>query len=390
MRWSHIIGAAFFLTLPLTLNAQGPAPKSVKTAEGEWYSSVSVIQRGSTYGTDEWYNWIRADDMPPETRNRSIDTQTTLQLDVTSEGRISSCMILSKSVEPTLDAITCELVLKRGSIKPKQSRPGQGLAEQVIVAVRWWTIADKQYRQMAFAPPPAPPRFAYDVKFEGWPRLKWGGGVKIESFVNLQDYFRRAAVKGKTGVTSIDLIFRDGSLLPDCTVGKSSGHKVLDAAACDAVQSLGFAYSEPCRRCGTRYLPLQFLWNKKQSYIQVPLDEVYQNRWPKLARDPNDPRAVPVFKPQRSTPTVPINSTDFDFYDPYMITNTRPKFAINVDQTGKPIGCQTSISTGDVKTDEKFCKKIVGKLRYPPATDIFGNPVAVTHTQYFRLRRLDL
>lgn len=377
--------AAIHLLLPLTLNAQGPAPKSLHN-DIEWHSSVSVVQRGPMRGTDEWHNWINAEDMPPSTRNRPIDTQTKLQLDVASDGKIRVCSIVSSSTEASLDAIACQLVLKRGSIKPLQSRPGQSLDEQVIVTVRWWTIANKEYRQMAFSAPPAPLRFAYDVKFEGWPRLKWGGGIKIESFVNLHDYYRRTAVKGKPGVTSIDLIFSDGLTLPECQIGRSSGNTQLDVEACNAARSLGFAYSEPCRKCGTRFLPLQFLWNKKRSYIQVPLDEVYQNRWPKFARDPNDPRAVPVFEPQRSIPIAPINSSDFDFYDPYMISNDRPKFAINVDETGKPIGCQPSVSSGDIETDEKFCKKLIGKLRYPPTTDIFGNPIPVTHTQYFRLR----
>ncbi len=385
MRWLAALGSAFVMCIAPSI---GIAQSGNANDGTRWRTIISVKEIGSVRGLDQLHDWINAGDLPLHLQNRPLDTSTQVRLADIVEGKPRNCLVTFASKEPDLDAVACRLLLDRAKLGQTRTGPGQSRYEDADIEIRWWTVTEQQFRQTAFAPPWPPSSHGYSYRHREWPRLKWNGGITVSRLVSLQDYYKAANGKNKSGMTSVDLIFKADTLSPECEIGVSSGSKELDAAACKAATATGFSYSEPCKICDTRYLPLQFVWKKKGSYLQMPAFNTYQNSFPESFNpDPSDPRPFPLFRPKKSAPIPPLNQSDFDFYDPLLISNERPRFAVDVDQAGKPTSCSTLISTGDLQIDSKFCEKLVDKARFDTMTDIFGNFIATRHLVSFRLER---
>jgi TonB family protein len=58
-------------------------------------------------------SWVSANDYPPDARKRGDQGRVTFRLSVGADGKPLQCAIVESSGFPSLDAVTCKLLLKR-------------------------------------------------------------------------------------------------------------------------------------------------------------------------------------------------------------------------------------------------------------------------------------
>lgn len=81
---------------------------------------------------------ISPDDYPSEALKARQQGSVGIMLDVTAEGRISSCQILESSRSTALDVATCRLLYRRARLIPaRDTRTGAAVTGQVADVIVW-------------------------------------------------------------------------------------------------------------------------------------------------------------------------------------------------------------------------------------------------------------
>lgn len=79
---------------------------------------------------------FNAEDYPIAARRAGIQGRVMMLLDVAKDGVVKSCHIVT-SAGPDLDAVSCEIVMKRARLAPAMDAQGKPTASLVIIPVRW-------------------------------------------------------------------------------------------------------------------------------------------------------------------------------------------------------------------------------------------------------------
>lgn len=82
-------------------------------------------------------NWVSSSDYRSSWINREWTGTAGFRLQVSADGRVSSCTITSSSGHAELDAATCELVSRRARFDPARGGNGEKIAGSYASAVRW-------------------------------------------------------------------------------------------------------------------------------------------------------------------------------------------------------------------------------------------------------------
>lgn len=371
------------LILPAALGLS-PATASAKDEPtSAWLSRVQVVEPDSYSSTWEG-PWLSSADMPANLKTGPFRTSSYLSIDVDTQGKPAGCTPLKSSMDAGLDAIACRKLMQNATFPPLYEAPGKPIAHKTNITVNWYTVArpapEQQRRVARPFPVPAPPAPSppSPADFQGWPRLRWEGGLQIDRFPDLQSLRPAGARKPATGTTSLDLIVEPDKGIVGCTIGISSGNAALDEAACTAGKALPLSYTEPCSTwCRTQYLPLQFVWLKKGSHIRVPQS---LGQLEPMRRDPADHRPVVAVTPTRTDPPNFVNPKDFANIADKSLPHPRVLFRLSIDRDGKVTGCDMLTSSGNPAVDARFCT-VMSKARFGLMTDAFGDPAANRQTR---------
>jgi len=366
-----------------------PVAASAQQAPGEWVTTAQVSRQGRDFTEDltklydggfsysAWERWITAEDMPAEVRTRAFSSSTWYALDLDLTGKVSDCRVLKPSTDPRLDAIGCRKLLQNANFGVAYAAPGTPAGRKINVAISWRTVPRPATPPLVAPAVPMPMPVSALSEYNGWPRRNWEGGLAITHFPDLQTAY--PAQTGKpAGTTTLELTAAaDGTTA--CTVAVGSGNPALDAAACATARNLPLIYTQPCEACGTRRLPLQFVWRKKGSHIRVPLAAEGGTG---IARDPADTRSpsARAITRTRYTATPDIKPRDFADIADRTVTVRRPAYAMLFGADGRVTRCETSRSSGNPAVDQRICALIAKQLKAAPVTDIFGDPVPSPRT----------
>ena len=366
----------FFLTLLATALGLCPASASAKDEPTpDWVSRVRVMQEGD-FTTGGEFPWLSSADMPANLKNVPFRASSYLAIDVDTQGNPSGCTPLKTSRDAGLDAIACGKLMQNATFSRLYGAPAKPIAYKANLTVSWSTVPrgtpeEEQASRPGPIPVPSPSSLPDD--YRAWPRLKWEGGLQIDSFPDLQSLRPAGARKPAIGTTSLDLIVERDKGIVDCTVGVSSGNAALDEAACSAAMALPLSYPEPCSAwCRRMYFPLQFVWLKKGSHIRVPLP-FWQSK--PIPHDPADPRPIVAAVQYRTAPPISAEPKDFADIADKSLPNPRVLFRLSIDRDGKVTGCEMLIPSGNRAIDARFCA-LMSKVRYGLRTDAFGDPAA--------------
>lgn len=388
MKWRAGMTAAVLLASAGTAHAQAP--------QGDWIAEIRVVQSlddysedrakldrgGVSYGT--WSSWFSGTDLPTDIRAAPLKTSTALGIAIDGAGRVSSCRVLKPSSDARLDTLACERLRGVGRFGPFHDAPGHALDTRLNVSVVWENTprAEVEARpHYPAVPPPPPPGWGSD--YQGWPRLKWQGGLRIDRFPDVQALYDAQPGKRATGITALEIAADPETGAVTCTLGMSSGDAALDKLACDTASALPLSYPERCGTCGTRRMPLQFVWRRKGSHIRVPMSEDPRQVVP---RDPADPRpsAPPAINPNAllAGSIDPADYADFAGKLPHDITIG---LDLTIEAAGRVKACAPHLSSGIPALDARLCAIAVKRFRFAPQIDAFGDPAGRVKLQYFRI-----
>lgn len=76
-------------------------------------------------------------DYPSSSLRNEEEGVTTVRVDVSPEGRVTSCSVTKSSGHPALDNETCKLMQRRARFTPATDTSGAKVADTIVQAVRW-------------------------------------------------------------------------------------------------------------------------------------------------------------------------------------------------------------------------------------------------------------
>lgn len=340
--------------------------------------STSDLARVESSWLERW-QWITPDDLPPEYRGRPLHNRSLVLVDVDTAGKPTACRVLSASAEPRLDALACELLMKRSSFAVRYVGPAQPVAYPFPASVLWRNTAAAEIkptpppmftsRAAPTGPWPRPPSVSL-ASYAAWPRLNWSDRRVWENELVFgpAPAIQAAWPGGAQGTVSLDLVLSPEKGAADCRIGLSSGSGALDEAACRVARTVPVRYQRPCERCQQRTLPLQIVWKKKGSFVRFPLQ-------------PDSPAYVGSRRPISGT----FAAADFAKLPDRSVTERRVWANVWVDEDGKPIKCRVQSTTGNRAVDARLCELVVKRWRYSKRTDVFGRPAGDIHITHLDL-----
>jgi len=80
--------------------------------------------------------WISSDDYPAAALRANIQGRVVMILTVGKDGVVNACHVVV-SAGAALDAVSCEIMMKRGSFAPAKDAHGKPIASWAIMPVRW-------------------------------------------------------------------------------------------------------------------------------------------------------------------------------------------------------------------------------------------------------------
>lgn len=81
--------------------------------------------------------WLAPSDYPDSAVREGVSGASVTRLNVTAEGKVTSCAVVVPSGSPDLDKATCSGALRRGRYEPAVAADGRKVASLVIFVVRW-------------------------------------------------------------------------------------------------------------------------------------------------------------------------------------------------------------------------------------------------------------
>ena len=415
LRFTVLLGLIAASPSPPPLPPKAPAANTI-----EWSSSVKIIKSDAPYSEDIstvkpngntsylWRDWLTGADMPADLRSRKFNAQTFLGLGIDQTGKVTACRVLKPSSDARLDATACQGLRAKAQFAPLYEGPGRPVAQKANMAIVWDT-ADRKTLPLPMSGFPSPPlSLASMDQYRGWPRQSWFSTIKIDAFPDLNAGIPVDLVKSAKGTTSIDLIVDAAAGVVDCRIMGRSGSERLDQAACAASKSLPLSYTRPCEGCSPLSFPLQFVWSRKGSHIRVPLPDerlikniaTLEAAWARqgiakpasydvtakgIPRDPRDTRTVLVSRSEAENIDGSFSGRDYIDLTDKTIPNPRVTTLLSIDQGGKVIDCRVIVSSRNPAIDNRTCDLIKKRMKYRPATDVFGDPMVVKRRELFRL-----
>lgn len=95
----------------------------------------SMCWSGAAWGDDR--PWFRESDYPKEALAARAEGTVGLAYDINEKGRVTVCTVTKSSGNAALDAVSCEMMIKRGRFYPKQDENGRPIASQGSRNVTW-------------------------------------------------------------------------------------------------------------------------------------------------------------------------------------------------------------------------------------------------------------
>jgi len=386
----------FILSCALIAAALAPRPAGAAPAKAEakpaWVTTVWVnrLQENAaepftdSYKGDgmswslAWQSWITPEDVPAQYRGRTFKGQSVLRIDVDAAGNPAGCRPLRTGPEPRLDALACQLILKRAHFATRYAGPGQPMPYPFAASIVWRTVSAAEVAAQGSPPPmrlatgpfppaPAPPSGSLR-SFSGWPRLDLVPGSEAVLVTGTPPPIQLAWPGDAEGIVSLELSWLPEKTEAECRIGVSSSVAALDEAACRAAQRLRVRYAEPCEFCLRHTLPLQVVWKKAGSHIRLPLRstsaEYVGSRQPLPFR---------------------LKAGDFAKLPDRSVTMRQVWAHVWVDPDGLPVKCRVQASTGNPAVDARLCEIVVKRVRYTKRTDVFGEPVGDIHVTHLDL-----
>lgn len=111
--------------------APPPAPPAPKLAQG-------AQARGNPQ------DWFPNDYYPPAAKRAGIGGRVTVMVAVGTNGKVTSCHVVSSSGNQDLDDTTCKLAQRFGKYKPALDNSGQPIETQVRLGPIRWEVKDEQ------------------------------------------------------------------------------------------------------------------------------------------------------------------------------------------------------------------------------------------------------
>ncbi len=366
-----------------------PAPTSLEEA---WHSEVAVMRSSWEFVEDisrlgnggwsysGWSAWIDLQQIPADLKSKPVNMTVKLALSLDAQGKPTACSVQVPSEDASLNDLACASLLRNARFDAPYSKPGISEPSKVNISVRLNTMtkADWEAALARRLPAVATPKPVHEYpEYSSWPRLKWEGGLYIDRFPNLQSLFPVAAGKAE-GRTSLELVVDGRTGAVECRIGVSSVNAALDQASCEIGRSLPLRYPKLCLPCDTRYLPLQFVWQRKKgSHIRIPLPDTQQaSSWdaPLLQRDPADSRIAKTHIVGRKVLGQFVPGDVMNGVVAPEIKSRRVQMRLTVDLDGKPNSCVTTWASGSAVLDANLCKAVLAKVRYSIIEDIFRDP----------------
>jgi TonB family protein len=81
--------------------------------------------------------WFDADSYPPAAIRAEEEGRTVARVLIGTDGRVSSCGIVTSSGSASLDEATCNVLVHRGSFEPARDRAGVAIRSTLEMPARW-------------------------------------------------------------------------------------------------------------------------------------------------------------------------------------------------------------------------------------------------------------
>ena len=161
-------------------------------------------------------DWVTTNDYPARSLRDEEDGVTGFRVEISADGRVSSCMVISSSGSAALDAATCSNVTRRARFEPALDYGGNPIISYYSNRVSWRIPADPSYAlQSIFSP--------------SGPQAVFGTYTEIPE----SDYPLEALEKGWRGRVQIVLTISSEGSVTACAVQTGTGHELLDNKACE-------------------------------------------------------------------------------------------------------------------------------------------------------------
>jgi TonB family protein len=125
------------LTVPITGadKAVAAVRQCIDSKLPEWGIDAKAFDALQTPPTDiEGTSWLGPDDYPSQALNNNEMGTVVARMSVDASGRVTACNVVVPSGSPSLDAVTCELALRRARFHPAIAADGAPTAAQRIVS----------------------------------------------------------------------------------------------------------------------------------------------------------------------------------------------------------------------------------------------------------------
>lgn len=356
--------------------AAEPAPSAhsylyLRGIEGPVTRDPAEIEAAREWMHEIRQDWLPIDMLTADQRSRAFRGQAYLILSVDVDGGVTGCEILKSDLTADQDRDICARLTTPSRFERRFIDVGQPIAWQAtfkVVAgtvIRTPPIADR-------LPPPPPPLY-HEPRTSRWPRLSYWSHAYIAAFPRLGDGLPRG-VRAE-GRTSVEVMVNAAGGVTGCEVAQASGQPLLDDFACSTARALPFRYAKMMPGSTSDTVPLQFVWDKKKSYIRVPLAS--KRSPPVVHYDPLDPRERRLQR-QDAQPLTPISVPRQALDGIILMTSLfrTPLVSVDYDVAGKPTRCYTSRTSGDPEVDAAICRHASNAWRFQPAEDVFGDPIA--------------
>ncbi|MEQ1687815.1 MAG: energy transducer TonB [Sphingopyxis sp.] len=82
-------------------------------------------------------DWVTLNDYPASAQRENRSGTTSMELTISSEGRVTECLVTSSSGSPDLDAAACAALIRRARFEPARDRRGRAVTGTFTKRVRW-------------------------------------------------------------------------------------------------------------------------------------------------------------------------------------------------------------------------------------------------------------
>ena len=308
-------------------------------------------------------SWLRETDAPIAAWRKGTETASfTLVLDISAEGRVSSCTLEPRQAAqaPAWALQLCPLLTQRARLIPALRADGTHLPDQLIYSIgfqfsaRHPAQAGPLIKSFGLAPAP-PPSSDYAPQLKTWPPS--GGWLTYAA--KQPTYKLPVEQPGGPPLNgpAIGLVVADPkSGDPECRVVQSSGDAKLDDKACThARKKLKPQWAEAVRFPVRRWVLL--LSPDGKGFRVITPD---QNAAKRAHIDPAEvTRLAALWRPAAGG-------------------TARVGLGGRLGTDGKPVNCRIYESSGNDAADVAACRLFMTEAKVSPASDVFGQPGHVT------------